>query len=351
MPITSRRTAAFQLVRLHGLTDGGAISTVQLLACLDLVVRFVVAPANHLHLIEAITTDLSTTTADVSDRQRLHLLVYRAILLGKLSEIEDEQSDIRLQAASSDYASAWTLYEEIMQTRGIQLADHWVDARIKLGAANLLVREFEELPASARSKEKKRLLREAVKLYSAAAKAARAYGQDVILEAIIYKELSYTYACLARWLDAEKQYRLALDTLERAAEHIADSQAYMRQRVSVLETAIDMHLTKGRASSAGPDSSQALQEYIVGYDLVQQEIALLQQGSHDNLRLIVAYFNAGDYLLAMSKCANCPVSEASREAIARLQTAYDTAHRLGLKYWEDKTRRLIDEHSRGKNRT
>jgi hypothetical protein len=341
-PTALRRTAAFQLLRLHGLIDGGPISSVELLACLDLTAPFVAAPTNHLHLIEAITTHLDTSVVDIFDRQHVQLLVYRAMLQGKLSEIEDEPTDFRIQEASRDYDSAGALNEKIIQTQSKQETDQRVRARIKLGAANLRMHKVDKMPTSADSPDKQRLLLEAVELYLTAAEAARAYNQDIILEAMVYKELSYTYSCLERWPGAEEYYNLALDTLKRGSEYIADSQAYVRQHASTLETASEIHFAKGLAISTGPDSSLALEEYIMAYNLAQDEITLLQQASRNNLRLIVAYINAGDYLKAMSKCVNCPIPEATRKATAYWQTAHEEAHRLGLSQWEDEARKRFD---------
>jgi hypothetical protein len=187
------------------------------------------------------------------------------------------------------------------------------------------------------------LLRKAVKLYIEAAKAARTYGQDVFLEALIYIELSYTYACLERWLEAEEQYKLALDTLDRGNAKIADPQAYVRLRASILETASQIHFDKGQAESSGSRSPLALEEYKVAYEWAREEIELLQQSSRENVRLIVAYINAGDYLSAMSKCENCPIPEAFQKARAYWQTARDAAHRLGLGNWEDEAQARINQ--------
>jgi hypothetical protein len=343
LPIASRRTAAFQLLRIHGLTDGPPVATEELLACLDLVARFVVAPAHHYALIKAISAHLGISQTGLDQRLLIRLLVYRAMLWGKLGDLEDEQQAAKsLQLATDEYAVVRPLNAAILRS-GNALPEDWqTAARISLGEANLTMRQYEDLSDSADPAIKKRLLRQSIVLYRKAAQEAHHYRQDIVLEVAIFKELSYGYACQGLWGQAVRHYTQALDMLAHNKDRI-DPQAYVRQLAWILETASEVHLAKGRRQPKGAHSQQAYRDYLQAYSLTQHEIALLQQAPQQMKSLVLACYNAGTYLLEMHRCPDCHIPQPLEEAYAFWKSAQELAHRLGMLEWERKLGRSIEQ--------
>jgi hypothetical protein len=73
-----------------------------------------------------------------------------------------------------------------------------------------------------------------------------------------------------------------------------------------------------------------LHEYETAYSSTQEEIDLLERSSIESFDLVTAHNNAGEYLLAMSKCPDCKKPHLLADACVHWQVALNIASRLGF---------------------
>jgi hypothetical protein len=259
--------------------------------------------------------------------------------LGKLHEAED------------DYGEADRLMRQLIESGDRLREDYKVATRIGLGIGNLTVaraemldkqedQEDQEDKAAKKDKDRQKLLEEAVSSYLAAAESARVYGQDVILETTVHKELGLAHALLRDWSAAEQDLRTAVDILERTRSSTEDQEAYQNHLAVLLEQMSRVHWEKAETL----EGSEAFAEYEACYERAQEEIAILKKVTEESDGLANAYFNAGDGRLGMSQSSDEDVAPLLAEACENWEVALDMARHLGiLDLVEDATARL-EEH-------
>ncbi len=115
-----------QLTRMHWF-DVEDIGPAELSKALDLVGGFLDSRAERWYLIQSVTAVLDSPSVCLSDRQRAHLLVYRAGLLGNLGEID---------AAADSYREAEGIADQLVQAGDGEPEDQQLSARILLGRGN-----------------------------------------------------------------------------------------------------------------------------------------------------------------------------------------------------------------------
>jgi len=329
-----RRDAALRLTRLDWLAYVDEVSTDERLICLELIAPLVSSVDDREYLVQrCITPVLVSGTVNLSDRQRAQFLTYRAGILGALGRSEE---------AAGDYEEAKSCANVLFKSPDYLLEDHKLVARINLGLGGVASTRAEELERSEDQECRRGLLEEAVKSYSAAVELAQVYGQDAALEARIYKELSWAYALLQRWEEAEQSYRTALEAVERVRDQ--DQEAYANCRALVLETAGEVHREWGQALISEGNSALALSEYETAHKYAQEEITLLEPhpGESRDL-LVIAHINDGEYLLAMHGCPDCEATLLA-QACEHWRTALNMARGWGFENLEQVANRHLEQH-------
>jgi len=344
VPELERRTAASLLMRLRWL-DG--VSPDEMIACVELIGRYVYSTANRRYLVQSITSVLDSDSITLSERQRVQMLLYRAIMLGKLGKLEE------LDRVVQDYEQVKRFISQLINSPNSLPEDYKVAARADLGLGNIAVIRAEMLTEPENPHDHRReLLQEAVRLYWSATKLARVYGQDVILEVTIYRELSYAYALLRNWAESERCYRVALEILERGKDDVESPEVYAERYAWTLERAIDVHLKKGQSLVSQGSGSQALAEYETAYKLADEEFTVLKRSAGKSEDLIVArviaHINSGDCLWAMTECPGCDEPPPlKKKACMHWRTALDVAHHLGVLDLAQVARGRLDRHCPG----
>jgi tetratricopeptide (TPR) repeat protein len=177
-------------------------------------------------------------------------------------------------------------------------------------------------------------------LFLAAAKSAQTYKQDVILEALIYKELGYTYALLKDWAQAEEYSDRALEVLPEAD----DPEAFVSFYAQTLDVLSDVHREKGQSLASQGRNVQALSKYEAAYELAQKVITILEGFLGESDDLIFAHIGAGEHLLAMHGLPRGSVPEPLNEACEHWRTALDMARRLGIANLEREAQQRLKQH-------
>lgn len=309
-PGTSRK-AVSSLIRMDWLSQN---SPAELLANLELVVRYVDTSSWYSYLADHITGTLNSPSATLLPRERAQLLVYRAAMLGQLGELDK---------AIRDYKEA----ENIVATpseSGDSVAENLrLAARIKIGCANIIVIRYEQYKQEEQLRHKDEL-QIAINLYLQAIKLAQTYGCDPVLELTGCIQLIYAYALDQNWEAAERTSNGAFAVLQRI-ENKGSQEFY---RIRTLETVSELHAKKGE-SLIPTNSLRALDEYEIAYGFTREEIDLLERFSTESFDLVTAHNNAGEYLLAMSGCTDCQ-PHLLANACVHWQAALEMARRLGF---------------------
>jgi tetratricopeptide (TPR) repeat protein len=178
----------------------------------------------------------------------------------------------------------------------------------------------------------------------AAAASARSYGQDIILEATMYRELGYTYARLQKWAKAEEYCDRALEILPRSE----DPGAYASYYALVLSVMSNIHYQKGQHFAFQGEFPQARSEYKAAYGLVQREIKILEGFTVESEDLVIAYGHAGDFLLASTELSDGCDEETLEIVCQYWQTALEMAHRLNITFFIQEFSEHLDQHCREK---
>ncbi|MFL5802649.1 MAG: NB-ARC domain-containing protein [Roseiflexaceae bacterium] len=300
---------------------------------LERIARYADLSEDRSHLVESITAVLSSHAADMPAHQRIQLLINRAAALVQLRD---------LGRARADYDQAQLLIDQYAPTHIHAKQDRKLQAQIKLGRGRIIQiqAETEKDPEPVTD-----LLKEAIKLYREASRLAKSYGQDIILRAGIYIELSYAYALLEEWKKAEEHYGRALGVLDTEAIKVVDPVAYHTYYTLTLETASQIHYLKGQKLAPRLPDAKVLAEYHTAYKLVEQEIAKLEESFGESEGLAIALSNAGDYLQAMSEYSDCPIHDPMGQADKNWRTALEMAHHLNLAYLVTEISQRLDPHT------
>jgi tetratricopeptide (TPR) repeat protein len=286
---------------------------------LEIIGRFVCAATEREFLTNAITAMLSP---DLPSQQQAPLLVYRAAMQAQQG---------KLSKAQADYEKAKELLGEIVESQHSSPKEMKVLARVNLGLGNIKRFEAEDLLNAQDQKQAQKALRQAVQLYLAAAKSAQMFGQDVLLKATIYKELSQAHALLQNWREAEDYCNRALEALAGAQ----DPEAYVSYYAFTLDAKGNLHRKKAKYLIAQGHHQKALSEYEAAYKIAQKEIAILDGFIGESQDLVIAHINAGEYLSAIQKHRDTKVLKPMSAACQHWQIARDMAQRLGLPHWEN----------------
>lgn len=296
-----------------------------MLACLEIISRYIGTPDGRAYLIERIETVLRSGPPD---RQRAQLVVCCGALLGQEEEIAK---------AETAYREAERLIENLRQTEDCQPQDLHLLARTRLGLANITAARGEELKGR---KERKQAFRDAVELLLRARDDAEAYGQDIILQASINAELSYIYSLLREWPEAKASYEKALNALDQTQ----DPHAYVNYYAQILETASLIQWELGKSKKLAGDAAVALAEWQTAYRISQEEAYIVEKAIGESEALAYAHINSGDYLQAMSESDGCPVPDALAAACKEWQAAFTIADQLGLGVLKRQAARRIKKY-------
>lgn len=319
-----RRNAAFLLTQLRWLDETLPVSVDDIILYLELIARYIHTKSQNEYLVQQIDTFLNSRA---SHYQQAQLRVFRAVMRGKLGD---------LSSAYEDYERARELANSILDIEGGSRENLKLKARIDLGIGNIIGIRAERLTEPQDKDRKLAELRQAACFFLQAARAARAYGRDIILEVGIGMEIIYIFTLLQRWHKAEKRYALTLDLLRRNRAKVQDQAVYAMYKARIQEVASRMYYEKGRDLIDQQETSQALVEYMEAYQLVSTEIEELELGFqqlHDPILahdLAFAYLNAGDYLRALSECFGCTIEKPTLKACKNWMIAANIARRFGL---------------------
>jgi tetratricopeptide (TPR) repeat protein len=329
------RGAALRLARLRWLDDVQGVPIEEGLAYLELIIRYLYTQPEREWHIRQIGKVLARNHALMSRRQHTQFLVYRAILLG--------YSD-RLGEAAGDYEQASSLINDLVAAGEDTAEDQRALARINLGAGNIKSAQGEMLKESGDEKRGREVLAGAIPLYVEAARAAEAYGQDPVLEANVYRELSYTHSLLQDWGEAQGCYEQACNALERVRE--TDREAWLSYRARLLHLAGNLHLQKGQYLAAQGDRERAYPEYERAHELATEAIDLLKEAFGETDDLVVAYIVGGRALRGMDESSDRPEPKLADEACQHWRTAQEMAQSLGVSELEEEARQCIEEYCR-----
>jgi tetratricopeptide (TPR) repeat protein len=325
-----RRDAAFRLTCMRWFDDISDVCPDEMLNYLEIIGRYASSPADRRYLVQNITSMVDSEAVRLSKRRQIQLLLYRAVNLGYLGELDE---------AAEDYREA----KQLIGAKTNPPEYQKMSARANLGLGNIARFQAEKLTKPEDQERRRKSLQEAEGLYREAAKLAQAYKQDVILEAHIYKELSLTYALLKDWEKAEESYRSALEVLETGKDRVQDPRAYADRYAEVLERACHVRWEKGESLFSLKKRSQAFTEYEIGYKFAQKEIATLKSSGKSE-GLVIAHLNSGDCLLGMSKCSDRDASQFLDRACEDWQTALGISRHLGLSDRGQEASELLDQH-------
>ncbi|MBN2390634.1 MAG: hypothetical protein JXR84_07925 [Anaerolineae bacterium] len=313
--VEMRRDAALTLAKMHWFDtcEKKEAQAENIIVYLNLAGRFLTTSTERDNIVKGLSSILDLQT--LPTQYEIQLRVHRAINYGYL-QLFDE--------AASDYQAAWRL----IQTQGLVATYLHTAARILLGAGNIDREKGSRINPQKDQPSRTRLLTQARNSYLGAAKLAEEYGQDGILIIVIYTELSWCCALLRDWGGAEQSYHKALEMLTS----VKDTQVYKSYKARVLETASLIHWERGQQLlDLQQDTIQTLNAYQTAYDLVKDELDMLEGMLGEINALTIAHINAGDYQMAMSELPDCPNPQNFTE-IARdhWSTALELAQAWGL---------------------
>jgi len=310
-----RRQAAFLLTRL-GWPDK-AVSADILLPYLDLVHRYVEAPAHLRQLSKAIADTLSTSPG--SARQQAHLFTYRAVMEGQLG---------CLNVAQEQYEEATRFIEQLA---GDHLPeDDLLLARILLGSGHLFSLQAERTTSP---KKQARLLGKARHAFQEAVRWADRYGQDAELRVITRCELGFAHVMSGNWQEAAE----CCGDARRLLDQLSDPQQRSLSRAHVLDVESNLHWYKGQAAET-PESAQA--EWVTAYRLAQEGIAALEP-LEESEQLAFLHILAAKSLYKLRDAENCPVSDPLAGACGHWASAQRIARHLGLEELDPEATELL----------
>jgi tetratricopeptide (TPR) repeat protein len=285
------------------------------LAYLDIFDNFIFGEGECDAVVQIIDRILGTMSSESVGVKQAQMLVYRAIMNGKMGE-RLGSIDL-LDASARDYQKVRDALDKLAEEGQPDMQKTLAQAR--LGAANIAMVRAEHL------KDPKAVLeqrQEAVRLYKEANESAQACG-DRLLQVSIFGELSHALALLQEWKDAEQAYSNALEILDEL--EVENPNAYANDRAWVFVTAGDTHLRKGLKLN-----DQV--EFEKGYTKAEEAIELLQHialGKFD-ISLLDAHITAADCAWAESKrLKGAPASSARARAEAHWKSAHEIARQLG----------------------
>ncbi|MBN2007170.1 MAG: hypothetical protein JXA21_27715 [Anaerolineae bacterium] len=297
------------------------------LVYLDLAGGFLATSAERCYIVEVISSILQSQ--QLLTKYEIHLHVHRAINYGYLGQLDK---------AAADYRKAWQLIE----TKESLTSYSHTAARIFLGAGNIDREKGSQIDPQKDPSSRTKLLNQARNSYLQAAKLAEDYGRDLLLIITIYIELSWCYALLRGWKKAEQTYHKALDRLT----HVEDPQARVNYKARALETGSNIHWERGEYTfNEQHDAVTALNAYQRAYDIVQEELDMLKGVLGEIDALTIAYLNAGDYQLAISKLPDCSGPQSFDKACKHWQTALSLAQAWGLLDLEQEAQSRLEEHT------
>lgn len=257
------------------------------LVYLDLVGGFLTTSAERDYTVEVISSILQSQR--LPSNYKIQLLVHRAINYGYLNQLDE---------AASDYREAW----QLIQTEGLVATYLHTAARILLGAGNIDRDKGSKIDPRKDQASRIRLLQQARDSYAQALRLAEEHEDDRVLISVVCKEYSWCCALLRDWNQAESLYNKALEILV----YVEDAQVCKSYKARVLETASYVQWEKGQyLLNKQQDALEALNAYQKAYDLVKDELTLLEGMLGEMRRRTIAHINAGDYQKAISQLPNC----------------------------------------------
>jgi hypothetical protein len=310
VPFAERRQAALLLADLQWLGEAWiSLFPDTLLKYMEVVARYISTDAERRYLEERLNLLLDASKLiKLTTGEQAQLLVQRAALRGPLG---------KPGLAADDYLTA----EHLAGEEDAKLA-----ARIKLGLANLVRREYQKKLAQSKEanvrQEAEAGLRVAVGLYLQADEFGLRYGQDPILRAHILQQLAYTYALLADWASADRSFRAAQDRVEQ----IEDATAHSIHLARVQETWSQVYFEQGKHLRIQNDPG-ALAAFGTAYDIVVDEIETLNKAKLENYEYVLAHYNAGEILLHESRCPDCQAPRLT-QAHSYFEAVLEMARRL-----------------------
>jgi len=319
-PISDRRRAALLLTRLEWLKDIASLVAEEMLDYLELAGRYVHQDKDRQYILNEITIPiLESETKELTPLQRAQFLVFQAAMRAQLSDLDQAKADYE-QACK--IANTW-------KTVGVQASPaDLIRARVRLGLGHHLAIQAEEHPLD--PNEARLLQDQAVDLFLASLDSAQRYGQDPVLQAYIFGELSWIYASLQIWSEAESQYRQALNILDQAnITARSDPEAVAICRAKILGTASLVRWEKGNYFPE--NSKEAAAEYQDAYQLVREEIKLLnEEVVRETEEGAIAQLNAGDYLRILAEQPEANKTDLIEKACEHWAAARMWANRLGV---------------------
>ena len=302
-PAEQKFQSALLLTQLNWLDDVEQITAQELLDYLERVVRSARAPKYQRSMVNGITRLFGTEDVDISDREKIQLLVHRAGLQGYLEDYA---------LASKDFKQAQELLK-VQIAVDLQTEDYKTLARITYGLANLASIKGEKDP---RLREKS--YREAVALYEVAYKSAQLYDKDKILEAIILRDLCSVHVRLKEWGKAKEN----LD----CAQALVEGNEFYQARLS--ESAVELLLAQGNFLVDSSNKHQGLEQLNLAYQLASKNIKSIKKLQPESKPLIAAHLLAGDCAFALYQVTKN--KETSEKACIEWRAAYSLAKRVGF---------------------
>lgn len=326
IPVPKRRKAALLLAQLHWLEAFPDVSPAEMLTFLNSIIRFVGSTVDRRLLIEQI--DGRFLPSSLLERQRIQFLIFKAQLYGQLYEFLREavkRSKEGHELVNEARRSIKQAKTALLQLIGGGLEDQWLKAQVCFYEANIvgLKAESSRNPATPM-----KMAPITLKLYSEAANAAIAHGQDILLIGGIYGELGYNYGTLGQWDEFEACIQKALALLGESIERLKDPESYADRRAHVLTSAGYAHWIKGQ-QVASQNKENAYKEYEAAQRLTEEAILLLQKFVKRPRNLVVAYLNVGDYLLERHLLLIDEEKDLLRDSCLYWQKAAELARRQG----------------------
>jgi hypothetical protein len=319
-PFADRRLAVDQLIRLHWLEEAQFHN--DLTVTMELIGPFLDSELVIQYLAARVEAVLSASDLAGQDRQRVHLLVYRAVLHGVLHELDK---------AEDCYERAGETLAILMASGTTQLEDYRWIARIELGKANILnVRAMQAEQTNPRRGRGFR--RKAQEFYRLAAEAAQRYGRDPASLVNIEAEHCLNAAYLGDFAEAESARHKA----RAALAGITDPGAQTYYHAHLLETAGNMYYQWGKVRK-----TKRLAHYLTARDLAAKEIDLLDPDGPSE-ELVNAHINCAQYWLALAEYQNDPNSMAT--ACGQWKIARDMAANLELSEITEEAQAQLDQH-------
>ncbi len=321
-PTLKRHQAARLLADLRWLDESWmGLFPDTMLNYMEFIANYIDLDTERAYLVDRLSKLLDEPRIKLEDRERAEMLVFRAAMRGQL-----DQSD----KAKADYEEAW-------QRAGD--TSNRLAARIKLGLANIIASQHEDLAESVDPnvrQESRAGLCSAIVLYWEADEFARRYGADAILHVEILKELAYIYALLDKWRLGRRRCKQA----QRAVQKIEDEGLRVIYLAMVLETESQVLFKQGMRLSAS-NSPTDLLFFQAAYKIIQEEIDLLDKYSIENYDYVLAHYNAGECLLEESRCPDCREPRLQRGE-KHLTRALEVARRLKITELEQDAKTLLE---------